>query len=130
MTGALELPEICATLSTNVPEPSLGRLNCTAPIASSCADATPTRRPPGGVSGAGAAWPPPEAKFHQPTLTGSSAEAGGRTAPGAPRPIEAGGGPVAAPAPPPRPRGVKKLIGRAPFLVAGGGFLLAGGRPG
>src|SRR4051794_41935771 len=129
MTGALELPEICATLSTNVPEPSLGRLNCTAPIASSCADATPTRRPPGGVSGAGAAWPPPEAKFHQPTLAGSSAEAGGRTAPDAPRPIEAGGGPVGVPAPHPRPRGVEMVIVGAAFLGAGGAFLVVGVPP-
>src|SRR4051794_35161681 len=84
--SALE-PVICATGSDRVPLPSLARATSTAPNATCCPDVPATRMPPAGTSGAGAAWPPPDAEFHQPTLVGASADAGLITAPVPTRPI-------------------------------------------
>src|SRR3954469_11250878 len=87
--GAFALLVIAVMASSSVADPSFGRLYCTAPKASVCCEDTATRRPPGLVSGAGAACPPAAAKLHQATFTGSSAEGGEKTAPVATRPIDA-----------------------------------------
>src|SRR3954469_26073726 len=87
--GAFALPVIAVIASSIVADPSFGRLYCNAPKASVCCEDTATRRPPALVSGAGAACPPAAAKFHHATFTGSSAEAGEKTAPVATSPIEA-----------------------------------------